>query len=100
MYLYGENQFDTSWEYAYHDFLTIGRNLTGPNDRVLVLGSGDLMNHRFLGNHDVVLIDIDPYMTHLAQSNELMLRLNKFRQGPNYRIHNRDALDYLEQDIK
>ena len=98
MYLYGENQFDTAWEYAYHDLLTVGRKWTGPNDRVLILGSGDLMNHRFLGNHDVVLIDIDPHMTDLAQSNELMLRLNKFQPSPNYRIYNGDALDYLEQD--
>lgn len=100
MYLYGENQFDTVWEDTYHDFLTIGRKYVGPNDRVLVFGSGDLMSHRFLGNHDVVLIDIDPHMTGLAQSNEVMLRLNRFQPSPNYRIYNMDALNYLEQYVE
>lgn len=39
MYLYGENQFDTAWEYEYHDFLTIGRKLLSEHDKILVLGS-------------------------------------------------------------
>jgi hypothetical protein len=39
MYLYGENQFDTAWEYEYHDCLTIGRKLLNTHDKVLILGS-------------------------------------------------------------
>ena len=98
MYLYGENQFDTVWEYEYHDCLTIGRKLLNPRDKVLILGSGDLMNHRFLGKHDVDLVDIDPFMTDLAESNSIMLQLNKYISRPNYRIHNLDAVLFIEEN--
>ena len=53
------------------------------------------MNHRFLGSYDVDLIDIDPLMTHLAQSHPLMLQLNQYTPSQNYHIHNMDALDFM-----
>jgi hypothetical protein len=98
MYLYGENQFDTAWEYDYHDFLTAGRTWLHSNDRVLVLGSGDLMNHRFLRSFETDLIDIDPFMTNLAKTHPLMMQLNQYVPAENYRIHTMDANIFLEEN--
>ena len=100
MYLYGENQFDTAWEYQYHDCLTIGRKVIDTTDKILVLGSWDFMNHRFIGTYDLDLIDIDPFMTDLAASHPLMLQMNQYVPSANYRVHNMDAVVFVEENEK
>lgn len=80
--------------------LTIGRKVIDRTDKILVLGSGDFMNHRFIGSYDLDLIDIDPFMTRLAASHPLMLQMNRYEPSKNYRVHNMDAVVFVEENEK
>lgn len=80
-YINGNLQFNSIDEYIYHE------NLVHPvmhaakrHQRVLVLGGGDGLAVREILKYkdvkEIILVDIDPMMTHLAMENPLFVALN------------------------
>ena len=101
LYLNGNLQFSSRDEYRYHEALVhpgLAR-LPAPRD-VLVLGGGDGLAVREVLRYptvtNVVLVDLDPEMTHLFSTQELLVRVNeRSLLSPRVHVLNADAFTWL-----
>jgi spermidine synthase len=103
LYLNSNLQFSSVDEYRYHEALVhpVLSSLSNPK-RVLIIGGGDgLVVREVLKYHSVetiTMVDLDPAMTRLFSSNEMLMELNqKSLLSPKLNIHNRDAFLWLKE---
>lgn len=102
LHLNGNLQFSSRDEYRYHEALVHPGLARLPRAReVLVLGGGDGLAVREILRHTnvqhVVLVDLDPEMTRLFGSQELLVRLNGGSlSSPRVTVVNADAFSWLE----
>lgn len=102
LYLNGNLQFSSRDEYRYHEALVhpgLARLREPAN--VLVLGGGDGMAVREVLKYpsvtNVTLVDLDPEMTHLFSTQELLLRGNNSALlSPRVKIINADAFTWFK----
>lgn len=80
MFLNGDLQFSSTDEHRYHEPL-VHPAMNGPREDVLILGGGDGMAAREVLEYDdvdaVTLVDLDPAVVELAQSDERISALNE-----------------------
>ena len=101
LFLNGQLQFSSVDEYRYHEALVHpAMALAARGQRVLVLGGGDGLALREILKHpsvsEIVLVDLDPEMTHLATVNPLLRELNRGSlKDPRLRVINQDAFVWL-----
>lgn len=101
LHLNGNLQFSARDEYRYHEALVhpgLGR-LPGARS-VLVLGGGDGLAVREILRHprveQVTVVDLDPEITRLFRTHEILTRLNGGSlQSPRVRVENADAFTWL-----
>lgn len=104
LYLNGNLQFSSADEYRYHEALVHPAMQANPRARrVLVLGGGDGLAVRELLKYPQIdrirLVDLDPGMTSLFQTNELLLKLNqRALLSPKVTVTNADAYTWIRQD--
>lgn len=102
LYLNGNQQLSSLDEYMYHEPLVHSvMQINKDHLRVLVLGGGDGAAIREILKYNkvqkIVLVDIDPEMTTLANSNKALLSINKGSlKNEKVNIINEDAFYYLE----
>jgi spermidine synthase len=104
LYLNGNLQFSSRDEYRYHEALVhpgLAR-VSEPHD-LLVLGGGDGLAVRealkYSSLTNIVLVDLDPEMTHLFSTQEMLLRLNESSlRSPRVHITNADAFTWLKSN--
>lgn len=103
LYLNGNLQFSSVDEYRYHEAL-VHPALAALNQprTVLIIGGGDGLALREVLKYPsierVTLVDLDPAMTHLFTSNELLTRLNQNAlKSPRLHIVNQDAFAWLRE---
>jgi spermidine synthase len=102
LYLNGNLQFHSRDEYRYHEALVHpALAAQGAPRKVLVLGGGDGMAVRevlkYPGVEQVVLVELDPHMTRLFSTSELLVPLNQGAlRSPKLRIVHADAFTWLE----
>ncbi len=104
LFLSSHLQFSSRDEYRYHEALVHPglQSLPTPR-RVLVLGGGDGLAVREILRYPAVetitLVDLDPEMTRLFQTNAILTRLNENAlNSPKVKIINADAFIWLEQN--
>lgn len=103
LYLNGNLQFSSRDEYRYHEALVHPGLARLPHARrVLVLGGGDGLAVREVLRHpqieSVTLVDLDPAMTKLFATSEILTRLNEASLlSPKVRVVNADAFTWLEE---
>jgi spermidine synthase len=104
LFLSSHLQFSSRDEYRYHEALVHPglQSLATPR-RVLVLGGGDGLAVREILRYPAVetitLVDLDPEMTRLFQTNAILTRLNENAlNSPKVKIINSDAFIWLEQN--
>jgi spermidine synthase len=101
LYLNGNLQFSSRDEYRYHEALVHPGLARLPHARrALVLGGGDGLAVREILRspriESITLVDLDPAMTQLFSSNELLTRLNGGSlTSPKVRVINADAFTWL-----
>jgi spermidine synthase len=101
LHLNGNLQFSSRDEYRYHEALVHPALARLPHARtVLVLGGGDGLAVREVLRYPhierVTLVDLDPAMTRLFSTQELLTRLNASSLlSPKVRIINTDAFTWL-----
>ena len=107
----GHLQFLSLDEHRYHDSLwTVAnhytKNLTW-NINLLILWWWDGLLARNMieslswKNFKITLVDLDPKITHLAQTYPLLIKLNKNSlNNPNVKVINNDAFKFLEKNNK
>jgi spermidine synthase len=104
LFLNGNLQFSSADEYRYHEALVHPALQDRPQAHdVLVLGGGDGLAVREILKYPQVqrirLIDLDPAMTKLFRSNQLLRELNhNSLHSPKLEIRNADAYAWLRQD--
>ncbi|MFA6901580.1 MAG: polyamine aminopropyltransferase [Gallionellaceae bacterium] len=103
LFLNGNLQFSSVDEYRYHEAL-VHPALSAIRDpqNVLIIGGGDGLALRealkYPGVRSVTLVDLDPAMTRLFASNEMLTELNQNSLlSPKLNIINRDAFIWLKQ---
>lgn len=104
LYLNNNLQFSARDEYRYHEALVhpgLAR-VTQPHD-VLVLGGGDGLAVRevlkYPGITNVTLVDLDPEMTHLFSTQEILLHLNQSALlSPRVHVTNADAFTWIKSN--
>lgn len=102
LYLNGNLQFSSRDEYRYHEALVhpgLAR-VKEPCD-LLVLGGGDGLAVREALKYptltNIVLVDLDPEMTHLFSTQEMLVRLNESSlRSPKVHVTNADAFTWLK----
>ena len=101
LFLNSHLQFSSNDEYRYHESLVHPgmQSLQSPK-RVLILGGGDGLALREVFKYDsvesVTLVDLDPEMTRLFSTNEVLRKLNAGSlNSPKLRIVNADAFAWL-----
>jgi spermidine synthase len=101
LFLNSHLQFSSKDEYRYHEALVhpAMQSLQNPN-RILILGGGDGLALREILKYDsvqsVTMVDLDPEMTRLFSSNELLRALNRDSlRSPRLNIVNADAFVWL-----
>lgn len=104
LYINNNQQLCTIDEFMYHEPLVhpaakLCRNL----QNVLILGGGDgcavreLLKYKQIDS--IYLVDLDPVMTNLAQTNEVLTDLNKNSlNNPKVKIFNQDGYIFLENN--
>ena len=104
LFLNGNLQFSSSDEYRYHEALVHPalHAITNPL-KVLVLGGGDGLAVREVLKYNtitaVTLVDLDPAMTKLFCSNDMLLQLNKRSLlSPKVKVVNDDAFNWIRKD--
>ena len=104
LFLNSHLQFSSKDEYRYHEALVhpAMQSLESP-ERVLILGGGDGLALREVLKYEsvqsVTLVDLDPAMTSLFSSNELLRHLNADSlRSPKLRIVNADAFVWLGEN--
>ncbi len=104
LYLNGNLQFSSRDEYRYHEALVHPGLARLPKARrVLVLGGGDGLAVREILRYpqivSVTLVDLDPAMTRLFSTQEMLTRLNAGSlNASNVRIFNADAFAWLKEN--
>lgn len=103
LFLNGNLQFSSVDEYRYHEALVhpLLSSLREP-ERVLIIGGGDGLALREVLKYPsvdkVTLVDLDPAMTRLFSSNELLTELNQNSlSSPKLNVVNRDAYVWLKE---
>lgn len=106
LYLNGNLQFDSFDEYRYHEALVHPglAALKNPKD-ILVLGGGDGMAVREILKYpsveSITLVDLDPEMTSLFTTSELLASLNKYSfKNSKVKVINADAFVWLKENQK
>lgn len=106
LYLNNNLQFSSSDEYRYHEAL-VHPAMTAADHPVdvLVLGGGDGLAVReilkYSSVHFVQLVDLDPAMTHLFASQEVLANINHHSfTNPKVKITNADAFTWLRINTK
>lgn len=104
LYLNGNLQFSSRDEYRYHETLVhpAMASLEKPT-AALVLGGGDGMAVREILKSDsiasVTLVDLDPDMTRLFSTQEMLLALNHSSLlSPKVKVVNQDAFTWLKEN--
>lgn len=103
MYLDGALQFSSSDEHRYHELLVHLPMSHAPEPKdILILGGGDGLAVRELlkyeSIHSITLVDLDPRVTELANTNYHLLKLNKGSlQNEKVTVVHKDAYEYIEQ---
>ena len=104
LYLNGNLQFSTADEYRYHEALVhpVLSSVEAPRN-VLVLGGGDGLAVRevlkYPSIQNITLVDLDPVMTKLFTTQELLLRVNNSSLlNKKVQIHNQDAFVWLRNN--
>lgn len=104
LYLNSNLQFSSRDEYRYHEALVHPGLARLPDARrVLVLGGGDGLAVREILRYpqieSVTLVDLDPAMTRLFSTQELLLALNKHAfSSPKVQVVNADAFTWLKEN--
>ncbi|MBZ5753353.1 polyamine aminopropyltransferase [Metabacillus rhizolycopersici] len=104
LFLNGQLQFSESDEYRYHEALVhVPMSLSPNRQNILVLGAGDGLAVReilkYKDTEQITLVDLDPKMTELADTNRELLRLNKGSlKNDRVKIVHDDAFNYLMQN--
>lgn len=102
LFLDGNLQFSSRDEYRYHELLVHpAMSAARSHERILVLGGGDGMVVRELLKHatvqEIVVVDLDPAVTDLAQSYPLLRNLNNDAlANERVEIVNEDAFTYVQ----
>jgi spermidine synthase len=101
LYLDGNLQFSANDEYRYHEALIHpAMSLSAHHGTVLLLGGGDGLGVRevikWQGVEKIILVDIDPAMTHLARTYPALVRQNEdaFRDK-RVEVRHEDAFTFL-----
>jgi spermidine synthase len=106
LYLNNNLQFSSRDEYRYHEALVHPGLAAVPNPRhVLILGGGDGLAARevlkYPSVEDVTLVDLDPAMTKLFTSNDILTELNgNALSSPKMRVVNADAFLWLKAHVR
>jgi spermidine synthase len=108
LFLDGNIQFSSKDEYRYHESLIhIPIASAGLNHsfRALILGGGDGLAARELLKYpeieEILICDLDPVITQISHENVFIRLLNKDSlKDPKVRVINRDAYQYLEENLK
>jgi spermidine synthase len=106
LFLSSHLQFSSKDEYRYHEALVHpGMQWLNQPKRVLILGGGDGLALRevlkYPSVESVTLIDLDPEMTRLFSTNELLRSLNESSlQSPKLRVVNADAFVWLKDNAE
>lgn len=104
LFLNGNEQLSSKDEWMYHEpIVHVPMKLSGSRKRVLVLGGGDGCAVREILKYkeveDVVLVDLDPAMTKLGKTHEVLTSLNKGAfEDEKVKVYNTDALRFLVAD--
>ncbi len=104
LYLNGNLQFSARDEYRYHEALVHPGLARLPQARrILVLGGGDGLAVREILRYpqieSITLVDLDPAMTRLFSTQELLTRLNSGAlKSPKVRVINSDAFTWLKEN--
>ena len=105
LYLEGNLQFSSRDEYRYHEMLVHPvMSAARSHERVLVLGGGDGLVARELLQYDdiqeIIIVDLDPAITELAQTHPLLLDVNEGAiNDPRVTVINADAYSYIEDSV-
>lgn len=104
LFLNGNLQFSSADEYRYHEALVHPALQAVPHARrVLILGGGDGLAVRevlkYPGIESVTLVDLDPAMTNLFKSSDMLVALNKRSLlSPKVHVVNDDAFGRVRRD--
>jgi len=104
LYLNGNLQFSSRDEYRYHEALVHpGLARVAEPREVLVLGGGDGLAVREILKYgsvtNITLVDLDPEMTRLFSSQEMLLRINESSlRSPRVHVINADAFTWLKSN--
>ncbi|MES2704907.1 MAG: polyamine aminopropyltransferase [Bacteroidota bacterium] len=106
LFLNGNLQFSSADEYRYHEALVHPalHALTHAKN-VLVLGGGDGLAVREILKYaqidSITLVDLDPAMTQLFSSNQMLRQLNKNSlSSPKLKVINQDAFNWIRANTK
>jgi len=103
LYLNSNLQFSSRDEYRYHEALVHPGLASLPDARrVLILGGGDGLAarevHRYPRVENITLVDLDPAMTHLFATQDMLRAQNgNSLTSPKLHIENADAFTWLAQ---
>ncbi len=103
LFLNANLQFSSIDEYRYHEALVHPILSASPAPkRILIIGGGDGLALRevlkYPAVEKVVMVDLDPAMTRLFSTNEMLTNLNgKSLLSPKLKIVNRDAFLWLKE---
>ncbi|HKJ40972.1 MAG TPA: polyamine aminopropyltransferase [Sunxiuqinia sp.] len=104
LYLNGNEQLCTRDEAMYHEPLVHPAMSLHPHpENILIVGGGDGCAAREVLKYKTVktvkLVDLDPAMTKLAETNEILTKLNR-NSLSDHRVHviNEDGYKYLQSD--
>lgn len=103
LYLNNNLQFSSADEYRYHEALVHPAMTAAGNPRhVLVLGGGDGLAVREILKYpsveSVQLVDLDPAMTRLFSSQQILQQINKYSlKNSRVTVSNADAFTWLKQ---
>lgn len=104
LFLNGNLQFSSADEYRYHEALVHpALSSIQSLQRVLVLGGGDGLAVRevlkYADVKNITLVDLDPAMTRLFTTQEVLLKLNDSSLlNPKVQVHNADAFTWLRSN--
>ncbi|WP_430886509.1 polyamine aminopropyltransferase [Fusibacter sp. JL216-2] len=102
LYLDGNIQFSSLDEHRYHEALVHpAMELSDQREKILILGGGDGLAARELLKYDdveeITIVDLDPGVTELARTNNLIVGLNKDSlNNEKVKVINGDAFQFLE----
>ncbi|RDW21560.1 polyamine aminopropyltransferase [Oceanobacillus chungangensis] len=106
LFLNGSLQFSSADEYRYHEVLIHPTIVAAENpENVLILGGGDGIAAKEVLKYDevkqITLVDLDPAVTELANTNERLLKLNDGSlKSDKVTVNNMDAFQFLEESDK